>query len=1111
MADPDPTKIKQLRRTLAALEGKRSVLEPEVVETALDVLKNEIKALEAEQIPPSEVTEERRILTILFTDIVGSTSIAEKLDPEDWREMLKNVHQSAGDLIHKWDGEVLQHLGDGLLAVFGAKVSRERDSENAVRAALDIQAAIPGLPIDPPLKMRIGIHTGLVVIGELGSLAKREFAATGDAMNHADRLQKAAPAGGVLISDDTYRYVRGLFEMTLQPPLKVKGKEKPIQTYLVQRARTRPFRMVTRGIGGVKTRTVGRKAELNQIAEAFADCLHHRRTGWVQLIGEPGVGKTRLLMDVAEDLEAYPEDLQWFRACAFEGDSKQPFALIRRMWFDHFQIREDLSTAEAEALWFEGFRNLPISSVEETAHVLGLLVGLSFQESPYLRAFRRDPAQAKGRAFVLGRELFASVQNTKPIVILMEDLQWVDPSSWEYIHQVLIEESVQKDEGKGFFVLATARPEWHPPDDLLSHTGYTQLDLQPLVDEDCRILARELLQRVEVVPDEVVDLIVKRSEGVPYFAEEIVHWFLDRGIIDHYRDPWRFVSKRYDETPLPMTLQHLLSTRLSSLQDVQRKALQTGSVFGRIFWTGGLEDLGICPEEEVLEGLQQRGFLELQPVSSFEGQQEWRFHHNLMRDVAYESILKRERPDLHKAAGRWLEKEARGADRLDEFLGILGQHAERAGELDRAADWYMRAGQRALSQSAFLEADQFFERAHELLPRTDLERIWPLFLDWVEVLSVLGDPEKRDEGTSRLLELASEFDDPSRLAEAAYRRGAYFESMGDSLSALEAFENSLDSAKRAEDENLAVLVIGMSVVCHTRLGQFDEAATLAEHALSNLEKLEDESDRARVLANTAVYYAEIGDLSEAANLYRKQVELTHHLGNKVGEAIGLMSLGYIDMQMGLYEKARFALEKSLHLNEAIGARRHRTYNLLNLALANWRGGNWQHGQALLQEAGPEFEALGDVFGMGVGPSYLGLCLELVADYSGASRAFGEAFGTLMESGLQSFAQDALAGLARCHLAQGNRKEARKTAEELWEYLKERGGKGLELPIKAYLTCATIFDNLEETEEATAAIEAGYRELIEQATRISDAAWCTSFLDNVPEHREIQQLWDRRAE
>jgi class 3 adenylate cyclase/tetratricopeptide (TPR) repeat protein len=1110
MADPDPTKIEQLRRTLAALEGKRSVLGPEVVETALVVLRNEIKALEAEQMAPSEVTEERRILTILFTDIVGSTSIAEKLDPEDWREMLKNVHQSAGDLIHKWDGEVLQHLGDGLLAVFGAKVSRERDSENAVRAALDIQAAIPSLPINPPLEMRIGIHTGLVVIGELGSLAKREFAATGDAMNHADRLQKAAPAGGVLISDDTHRYVRGLFEMTLQPPLKVKGKEKPIQTYLVQRARTRPYRMVTRGIGGVKTRTIGRKIELDKIAEAFVDSLHHRRTGWVQLIGDPGVGKTRLLMDAAENLETYPEDLLWFRACAFEGDSKLPFSLIRRMWFDHFQIREDLPTAEAEAAWVEGFRNLPISNFEETAHVLGLLVGLSFQESPYLRALRRDPAQAKGRAFVLGRELFASVQNTKPVVILIEDLQWVDPSSWEYIHQTLIEESTQKDEGNSLFVLATARPEWHPPDDLHSHAGYTQLDLRPLVDEDCRILARELLQRVEVVPDEVVDLIVERSEGVPYFAEEIVHWFLDRGIIDHYGDPWRFVSKRYEETPLPTTLQHLLSTRLSSLREDQYKVLQMGSVFGRTFWTGGLEKHSIRLDEEILEGLQQRGFLELQPVSYFEGQQEWRFHHNLMRDVAYESILKRERPDLHKAAAGWLETQARSSGRLDEFAGILGKHAERAKEQDKAADWYLRAGERSWTQSATIEARQFLDRAIDLIQPDDRERRWQVLLDRDKVLSLQADTSQRDADTTLLLELASDFQDPTRIADAYYRRGGFLENTGDNQSALEASLKSVDAAKRAKDEQLTALAIGMSIACHTRLGQFHEAAPLLKEALYAMEKLEDETDRARILTNVAIYYTEIGDLSKAANLYEEQLEITHRQGNKAGEALGLVNLGYIDMQLGMFEKAKLALEKSRRLNEALGARRHYAYSLLNLALAHWRLGDCQSSQDMLEEARTEFEAFGDLFGQGTRLSYLGLCLELAEDNRGALEAFSDAKDCFEKVGLQPVVHDCEAGLARCSLANGHLGEAHQTVDRLWDYLHENGGAGLEFPIKAYLTCGIVYDALGEAEKSKAAVEAGYRELLGLADKISDAEWCGSFLENVPEHREIQQLWDRMA-
>jgi tetratricopeptide (TPR) repeat protein len=461
-------------------------------------------------------------------------------------------------------------------------------------------------------------------------------------------------------------------------------------------------------------------------------------------------------------------------------------------------------------------------------------------------------------------------------------------------------------------------------------------------------------------------------------------------------------------------------------------------------------------------------------------------------------------------AGDWIEHQAQAIDRVQDFCGILGLHAERAGMQEPAVHWYQRAGNRALSQSAFIEADQFFERALALVPKEDREQTWKVLLDRARGVHVLGDSILRDQITRDLLALAEESQEVVRLAEAYYRRGGYFESVGDGSSALDAIGESLKYASKAEDQNLYLLALAMAIVCHTHLGQFEEAESRVEEALTNLEVLEDESDRARILTNAALYFTNVGDLSQAAKMYQGQVEVTHRLGNKDGEAIGLMSLAYINMQLGMYEKACEELEESLVLNEAMGARRQRAYVLLNLVLAYWRRGDCQRAQEILQQVMPEFEAIGDVFGLGVGMTYAGLCAELAVDHVEGSKAFREASEILSEANLQAFAQDSLAGLARCQLAQGDQEGASHTAEQVWAYLQKGGGKGLELPINAYLTCATVFEKLREPDKAKEVIEAGYQELIEQATKISDAAWCASYMDNVPEHRAIQELWDRRA-
>jgi class 3 adenylate cyclase/tetratricopeptide (TPR) repeat protein len=1148
-SDSTRVELEKLRTALAGLEAQRAVLGDAIVEPALASLREKIATLETSVAAPSPQrgdsapTEERRIVTILFTDIVGSTALAEKLDPEDWRQVVAAVHGLAGDQIQKNGGTVVQYLGDGLLALFGAQTSSERDPENAIRAALEIQLEIgrwrmavegepranaastlqlptsnlqpptsnlqsptshPSTPLRAGLQLRIGIHTGLVVVGELGSDARREFTATGDAMNLAARLQSAAPPGGVLISHDAYRYVRGVFDVTPQPPLSVKGKSEPIQTYVVQRARPRPFHTVTRGVADVETRTIGREAELSRLQAACARAIDGRQLTWAQLVGAPGIGKSRLLSEMAEHIALRPEEIALLKARAFQGDERKAFGLIRRAWFDRFHIAEDAPLAEAEAQWVERFHRFRGAGHEEAAHALGLLVGLPFADSPHIGAMRHDPAQVKGRAIVVSREFLAWLRQRMHLVILLEDLHWADASSWDYLAQVVLE---AEPASHGLLVLASARPDWTPPRALIEHPDYVQVDLAALPESTCRQLVADLLQRVEDVPDDVIRLIVDRSEGVPYFAEEIVNWFLDRGIVDRTGEPWRFHANRLEGKPLPATLQHLLLTRLSSLKEAERAALQRGSVFGRNFWEGGLQALGVPDGVDTLSRLQPRNFVELQRESSLAGDREWSFHHALLRDVAYESVLKRERPGLHKTAAEWLEAHAHSANRLDEFAGILAEHAERAGETNAAADWTLRAGDRARLQGAVREARRFYDRALDLAAPDDQERRWRALIGLNTTLSILGDDEAQRASVPLLLALAEEMDD-SRRAEALYRSSLYLDKAGDLRAALTQYQAALEAARRADNPQIEMKILASQAICQNRLGDPNGAAT-AQQSIALASRV-DESTAARSLSNVAVYYAEAGDLARAAQLHKEQIAINHHLGDRGAEANALLNLGYDYALLGLYAPARAALEQALPMLQAIGARREKAYALLNLSLVHWRCGDTAAARGVLEQAQTELAGTGDTFGRAAGLAYRALVLEQSGDVAGAQQGFAQAQTIFEGMGVRGYAADASAGLARCALARGHRDEAQPRVNEVWVYLQQHGSQGMEFPSRAYLTCAEIFESLGDVERSRAAVEEGYRDLIQRAQKISSIAWGKSFLENVPEHRAIIERQDRIA-
>lgn len=511
MVETLQAQMEKLRHSINRLEAQREVLGDDVVDPALAALQQQLAALEEQVSTQAVPAEERRLVTILFMDMVGSTSMAEKLDPEEWRQVMNKLHTTLGDTVVAHHGSVAQYLGDGLLAFFGAKDSRESDPENAIRAALDGQAAMA----DEKVQLRAGIHSGLVVVGELGAAIHKEFTASGDAMNLATRLQSAAPPGGILISHDTYRYVRGVFDLTPRPPLMVKGKSEPLQTYLVRRAKPRPFHSVVRGVAGIEIRTVGREEEIQSLQAAYLRAYEQHGMVWAQLLSDPGVGKSRLMEDMKEWLDLREETNRLLRARAFPDDTNQPFALVRRMWFDRFQIAEDAPLEQAETKWVERFRELSgLEDFEEPAHALGLLVGLSFQNSPHIKGMRNDPTQVKGRALVVSRELVKAIRRQYPLVVLLEDLQWTDAASWEYFMEVFLEGEAGK-QPNGLFVLGAARPDWRPPEELAAlfksslpdekadEKWGVPIPLMPLTDQATHQLAKEIFQRVENVPEQI--------------------------------------------------------------------------------------------------------------------------------------------------------------------------------------------------------------------------------------------------------------------------------------------------------------------------------------------------------------------------------------------------------------------------------------------------------------------------------------------------------------------------------------------------------------------------------------------------------------------------------
>ncbi len=1094
--------VEELRTAIAGLEAQRATLSDAVVEPALIALRSQLAQAE-NATPTPDVREspvERRIVTAMFADIVGSTALTEKLDPEEWRDLVTEIHAIGSRHIAAHSGVVMQYLGDGLLAVFGAHGAGERDAENAVRAALDIQAGMATRTGEPAVRLRIGIDTGVVVLGDLPTGLKPEFTASGTAMNLAARLQGAALPGQILISQDTYRYVKGLFQFVPQPLLTLKGQTNPLQTFQVLEALPRPFDTRNRGVDGSRSGLFGRTAELKLLRGCLTESLDSGAPVWAQIIGEAGIGKSRLLSEIRTGLQDAGKSCFVLKARAYQGDEHQAFALVRRMWFDQFGIAEDTPRSDAERIWNTRFRALAGAVDDDGAQVLGMLVGLPYTQYQSLAPLRDDPVQLRGRAWVVSQSLFESMQRRMPVVIFLEDLQWADPSSVEYLIAHLLNNRYSSN---GIFVLATARTDWTYGQMLETCSGYRRIDLPSLDDNDCRHLVSSLLQNVAGVTDDVVRLIAQRSEGNPLYAEEIVNWCIDHGVIVRAAGKRSISAEGLTETTLPLTLQHLLQTRIGTLRDHERSALQIGSVFGRNFWEGGLEELGVRDAGQILARLQGRGLVEPAATSALAGDREWMFRHQILRDATYESLLKSERRRLHRAAAGWLEKKARRSDRLDEFVHLIGEHADRCGDVEMAVVWLLRAGDRAKARGATVGARKYYERVLQLLPPDDQTRRWSALLGLSDVLRVLGDTSGYHVTVSELTALAHRLDD-AHLSEAHYRQGFYNDYIGDYAAAVNAYRAGAECAHRAGQTVLEAELQALAAICLNRRNETTAAAACAARAIQ-LSEQAGRNTTAKALSNLAVYYAESGDIGHAAILHAEQAQINNQSGDRAAEANALGNLGYDYISLGLYEKGIASLKRSVELCEATGARRELVYNRLNLILAFWRSRRLDEAMRSLDALERDLASLGDGFARAVGQTYRGLILESAGQHEPAMAQYRLAAEALALLGVSGYAVDARSGLGRCTLSAGQPQEAGGIASIIWEYLNGHGAAGMEFPIWSYLTCAQIFRALGEMERYSQAVKAGYAELIKRSGRISTLEWRQSYLESVPEHRQISDL------
>ncbi len=655
------------------------------------------------------VREERKVLTAVFADIVGSTALAERLDPEDVKLVVGEAVARIVGEVEALGGHVKDLAGDGVLAFFGAPTTREDDAERAVRAALRIVGEMEEYAREvrrgwgaEGFGVRVGAATGAVVMGEVGAGSRVEYAAFGDTVNVAARLQSAARPGAVLVDEATHRAVEGLFDWDSAQELELKGKSEPVSAWPVvgvaATARTQ------RGLPGVETRLVGRSRELGLGREAL-DALRAGRGGILVVAGDAGIGKSRLLNELRELAER--DGSCWLEGrCVSYGESLPywPFRdLLRGEWIgagaDEPELRVRVGLRRRlEQLFGAGSGEL--------YPYLGGLLEVALEHDAAARTSELSPEALQWRTFEVVGQLFARLAEDSPLVVAIEDLHWADPTS-----VLLLEQLLSLSEEAPVLLVLSLRPERdHGSWALREHAGrefphlLREIDLGPLRDADGELLAA--LVAPATLPAELERRVLEAAEGNPFFLEELVRSLADVGALVRTEDGWRF--DHAVEVEVPPTVEKAILARLDRLSPAARDLVTSASALGRTFALPLLEGVLEEPTGDSLHELQRLGLLR---QSRRWPQPEYRFRHALIQETAYRTLLGEQRTRLHRRAAEWLEE--RYAGREGEALGLLAYHWLRAEDEGKAADYLLRAGDKARLEYAL---DEAIEHYRDLLP-----------------------------------------------------------------------------------------------------------------------------------------------------------------------------------------------------------------------------------------------------------------------------------------------------------------------------------------------------------------------------------------------------------
>ena len=651
-----------------------------------------------------KIEGERKQVTVMFCDMEGFTPLTERLGPEDAYSIMDQVYEILIHRVHDYEGTVNEMTGDGIMALFGAPIALEDAPQRAIRSAHSIHRSMAKFSEEIkqkkedflPLKMRIGIHTGPVVVGTLGNNLRVEFKAVGDTVNLASRMEGLAEPGATYVTEDTFKLTEGFFRFESLGKKKVKGKQEPVATYRVIGPSSRRTRFDVSAERGL-TPFVGRERELELLLDGFERAKADHGQAF-SIMGEAGVGKSRLLYEFRKAVTN--EDATFLEGKCLSYSREVAYHPIIDVLKSNFDVQEKDGGPEIRA---KVEMQLELFGIDNTSTLPYLLELLSVKDSG-INTISLSPAAKKDRIIEAVKRITIKGSEIRPLLIVIEDLHWIDKSSEDYLKNLL--DSIS---GARIFLIFTYRPEF-------VHTWggksyHSQVNLNRLSNRESLTMAAHLLG-TEAVDRDLEELILEKTEGVPFFVEEFIRSLKDLKIIER-RDNRFQLTKDIKDLPIPSTIHDVIMARVDTLPEMGKEVLQIGSVIGREFGHDLLFNLLKLSEADTLSILSILKDSELIYERGIFPHSNYLFKHALTQDVIYDSILTRKRKQIHEEVGKAIENIY--SERLEEFYEMLALHYTEAGLSEKAISYCQRAGKRANERSAYQEAISHLTTGFSLL------------------------------------------------------------------------------------------------------------------------------------------------------------------------------------------------------------------------------------------------------------------------------------------------------------------------------------------------------------------------------------------------------------